>query len=335
VYDTIPDTSLAVLLSWCLDDPTVSLLCSSTRFLHMSLFPNPQVVPGELTIVTGVPNSGKSEFIDALLCNLSELHGWTFAMCSMEKKAIDHARQLAEKYVGQPFFDLPYSKGVQRMSYEQLDAALDWVDDKFHLIRYEDDELPNIDWVLEVAKAAVYRYGIRGLVIDPYNELDHQRPANMNETEYVSQMLTKVKRFAQTAGVHVWFVAHPRQMREWKGQAPNLYDISGSAHFINKADNGVVVHRVRDPGMEAKVQILVRKVRNKAAGTIGDATLEYERVNGRYVDPGAGAEAPRTSRKMGWASGGNAGNGGGNQWEPKRMYHHSDGSVNSDPPSFD
>lgn len=156
----------------------------------------------------------------------------------------------------------------------------------------------------------------------------------------------------QTTGVHVWFVAHPRQLREWKGQAPNLYDISGSAHFINKADNGIVVHRDRDPestdqhrvgsgggpwvcadradgGLREgwsgggrhsstgsahpllcsvlallwmsstkassiatrahsmplapppQVQILVRKVRNKAAGTIGDCALEYERINGR------------------------------------------------------
>jgi len=48
------------------------------------------------------------------------------------------------------------------------------------------------------------RYGIRGLVIDPYNELDHQRPTSMSETEYVSQMLTKIKRFAQHHDVHVW-----------------------------------------------------------------------------------------------------------------------------------
>ena len=45
-----------------------------------------QVVPGELTIITGVPNSGKSEWIDALLCNLTHQHGWSFALCSMEKK---------------------------------------------------------------------------------------------------------------------------------------------------------------------------------------------------------------------------------------------------------
>ena len=43
-------------------------------------------MPGELSIVTGIPNSGKSEFIDALMCNLAEMHGWSFALCSMEKK---------------------------------------------------------------------------------------------------------------------------------------------------------------------------------------------------------------------------------------------------------
>ncbi len=54
----------------------------------------------------------------------------------MEKKATDHARQLVEKYVGRPFFDLPYGKGTQRLSYEELNEALDWVDDRFHLIRW-------------------------------------------------------------------------------------------------------------------------------------------------------------------------------------------------------
>lgn len=66
------------------------------------------------------------------------------------------------------------------------------------------------------------------------------------ETEYVSQMLTKIKRFAQHHSCHVWFVAHPKQLQQWDGGPPNLYDISGSAHFINKCDNGIVIHRNRD-----------------------------------------------------------------------------------------
>ena len=71
------------------------------------------------------------------------------------------------------------------------------------------------------------RYGIRGLVIDPYNELDHQRDRSVTETEYVSKMLTKIKRFAQMNEVHVWFVAHPRQMMPgWKGEPPGTYACS-------------------------------------------------------------------------------------------------------------
>lgn len=53
----------------------------------------------------------------------------------------------------------------------------------------------------------------------------------------------QIKTFAAINGVHVWLVAHPKQLQQWKGDAPTLYDIAGSAHFINKADVGIVVHR--------------------------------------------------------------------------------------------
>ncbi|CAG9465176.1 unnamed protein product [Pedinophyceae sp. YPF-701] len=221
-------------------------------------------------------------------------------MCSMEKKARDHGRQLAEKLVRKPFFDHAWSS-QPRMDAEELAWALQFIDDHFFLIRSENDALPSVDWVLERAKSAVLRYGIRGLVIDPYNELDHRRPPGQTETEYVSQMLTKVKRFAQYYDVHVWFVAHPRQLRDWHGAAPTLYDISGSAHFINKADNGVIVHRNRDtqdPVKKREVSILIRKVRNKMAGTIGESVLVYDRATGTYRDP-----APERLAELGHRAG--------------------------------
>ncbi|KAL9251400.1 Twinkle homolog protein, chloroplastic/mitochondrial-like protein [Drosera capensis] len=244
------------------------------------------VVPGELTIVTGVPNSGKSEWIDALMCNLNENFGWKFALCSMENKVREHARKLLEKHLKKPFFSVRYGESMERITLEELERGKEWLSDTFFLIRCEDDCLPNISWVLNLARAAVLRHGVKGLVIDPYNELDHQRPSNMTETEYVSQMLTVVKRFAQHHSCHVWFVAHPRQLHSWAGGPPNLYDISGSAHFINKCDNGIVVHRNRDPdaGPMDRVQICVRKVRNKVAGQIGDAFLTYNRTTGEFKD---------------------------------------------------
>ncbi|PKI43504.1 hypothetical protein CRG98_036106, partial [Punica granatum] len=136
------------------------------------------VVPGELTIVTGVPNSGKSEWIDALLCNINEQCHWKFALCSMENKVQEHARKLLEKHVKKPFFDTRYGESAERMSIEEFEEGKKWLSNTFYLIRCENDSLPSIKWVLNLAKAAVLRHGVRGLVIDPYNELDHQRPSN-------------------------------------------------------------------------------------------------------------------------------------------------------------
>ncbi|MFC3636023.1 hypothetical protein ACFONL_01280, partial [Camelimonas fluminis] len=60
------------------------------------------------------------------------------------------------------------------------------------------DHTPTVDWVLERARAAVLRHGIRALIIDPYNELEAGRPSKMTETEFVSQLISKCKRL--TAG---------------------------------------------------------------------------------------------------------------------------------------
>jgi twinkle protein len=242
--------------------------------------------PGETTVVTGIPNSGKSEFIDALTVNLALQYGWRFAVCSFENPPAEHIAKLAEKYLGLPFWDGP----TPRMSETELSQAMDWVADDFVLIR-ADDEAPTIDWILERAKAAVLRYGIRGLVIDPYNEIEHRWPANQTETEYVSELLGKVKRFAQAYGVHAWFVAHPAKLHRDNGGAlpvPTLYDISGSANWANKADIGLVVHR--DPNRDpTRTDIFLRKVRFKQVGKIGTTSLRYDPATGRYSEiPTAG-----------------------------------------------
>ena len=136
------------------------------------------------------------------------------------------------------------------------------------------------------------RHGVRGLVIDPYNEIEHRRPANMTETEYVSQILGKVKRFAQNHGVHVWFVAHPVKLPRENGKVPvpTLYDISGSANWANKADIGFAVYR-NDQAQQ--VEIYVQKVRHKWAGKIGRIELVYDKVTGRYSSRFNHPPAPR------------------------------------------
>jgi twinkle protein len=252
------------------------------------------VRPGDFTAVTGYPNGGKSEFLDALTMNLAMRHGWKFALCSFENAVDRHISKLAQKWLGLPFFDGP----SRRMAETELGRALDWVQQHYFFIRFH-DESATIDAILEKARAAVLRHGIRGLILDPFNEIEHARPSNMNETEYVSQMLAKVKRFAQNNGVHTWFVAHPTKpsrdsVSNGRVAVPGLHDISGSAHWANKSDWGLVVHR--DPkDRDALTEIWITKVRDTAFGEKGTAYLRYDRRTGRYIDQNAN----ETVRKAG------------------------------------
>ena len=73
-------------------------------------------------------------------------------------QARDHARQLLEKHVRKPFFETTtYAQGRERMSLAEVEAGLAWLSDRFYVVRYENEELPSIDWVLDVARSAVMR----------------------------------------------------------------------------------------------------------------------------------------------------------------------------------
>ena len=238
-----------------------------------------KVRPGEFCVVTGFPGSGKSQFIDALCMNLAEKHNWRFGICSFENPPPNHLTKLIELRKRAPFWPGP----SQRLSLEEVEDAVSWIKERFIFIR-DDEESPTLDWILETAKAAVLRYGIRGLVVDPYNEMEHKRPPGHTETEYISELISKVKRFAQSHGVHVWFIAHPAKPQRFQGKvvAPTLFDISGSAHWVNKADIGIVVVRSYEKGHEHETKVLIDKVRFKEVGHVGGVLMEYLKLSGRY-----------------------------------------------------
>lgn len=77
--------------------------------------------------------------------------------CNVCLQAKDHARQLMEKYLSKPFFDGLYAGSTPRMTPQDWEEGLTWINDRFFPIRYEDEALPSVDWVLNVAKAAVLR----------------------------------------------------------------------------------------------------------------------------------------------------------------------------------
>ena len=240
------------------------------------------VRPGEVTVITGIPSHGKSSWQAALMVNIARSEGWRFGVFSPENQPLErHAAHIASLYHGKPF-----REGItDRMTADELASAKVWMDEHFIFILPPDDQL-SIDAILSKAKVCVSRYGINGLVVDPWNEIDHSRPYGQSETEYISDCLTKVRRFARTYKVHVWLIAHPTKLiKNNKGNypVPTPYDISGSAHFRNKADNCITVWR-NLLNEERAVEIHIQKIRFREVGKIGMAELDYDIRSGRYSD---------------------------------------------------
>ncbi len=240
------------------------------------------VLPGEVTVITGIPSHGKSCWQTALMVNIAISKGWRFAIFSPENQPLQrHAAQIASLYVGKPFKLGP----TNRMTKDELCKAKEWMQNHFTFILPPDDQL-TVDAILSKAKVVVARFGIKGLVIDPWNEIDHSRSYGQSETEYISDCLTKIRRFARTYQVHVWIVAHPTKLfkeKNGKYPVPTPYDIAGSAHFRNKSDCCICVWRdLMDETKE--VEIHIQKVRFREVGKVGLVNLRYDVVTGRYCD---------------------------------------------------
>lgn len=249
------------------------------------------VAPGQLSIVTGYPGSGKSEWVDALMLRLAK-KDWMFAVYSPENLPHElHISKWAEKLTEKPFGSGPNP----RVTWAEVEEALARVSRRFTFIASVRETPNSLDAIMETAteifdNAASVRKC--GLVIDPWNELEHGRPREISETEYISYSLSKLRAWARDRKIHVWIVAHPQKLKrtdEGKLPVPTPDSISGSQHWWNKADCCITVHRDMSKKLDNSkanpdVEIHVQKIRFKHIGTPGMAILRYNRITGDYYE---------------------------------------------------
>jgi twinkle protein len=227
-----------------------------------------------LCILTGIPSSGKSAFLNFIAVRMNILYDWKFAFFSPESMPIDyHVSTLIEIITGKKFSEstLPY------MEYE---AAKQYANDNFFFIYPESYTMGNI---LDKARSLVRKKGIKALVIDPYNRVESEQDYRQSETQHISKVLDQLTNFAQQNDVLIFLMAHPTKMPktpDGKHQVPTLYDISGSANFYNKADFGITVHRDRENGW---TEVHIQKVKYRHLGQNGTVRFKFNLFNSRYV----------------------------------------------------
>jgi twinkle protein len=235
---------------------------------------------GRLAIVTGIPASGKSEFVDYVVCKLNIKHHWKAAFFTPENYPLKfHYSKLFEKIIGKKFTKITVSE-------LEWDMAYDYIRQNFYYILNEDDF--TLKSILDSAKVLIKARGIKILVIDPYNKLEHKYTDS--ETQYISRFLDQLIQFAKLNDILIFLVAHPRKMNKVNGkiEVPSLYDISGSANFFNKTDYGITVHRKTDDQnvMINEVEVYFQKIKYKHLGEQGIISLNYDYISGRFNQSG-------------------------------------------------
>ena len=231
-------------------------------------------VTGRLCVVTGIPSHGKSEFLDEIVYRLNLKHKWRAAYFSPENHPLEwHISKVVSKLTGKKF-------EKDKLSHEEYKKSVNYTNDNYFFIAPMDSS--DIDTILEKAASLVRRKGIKMLVIDPYNKLEHNLPKGLNETQYISLFLDKLISFARKYNILCFLVAHPVKMKVEDGvyEVPSLYSISGSSHFYNKTDFGICVYR---NFVTNNVEVYVQKVKFKHLGKPGISNFHYNLENGRYV----------------------------------------------------
>lgn len=234
---------------------------------------------GELTVVTGIPGSGKSNIIDQFMVRLASRFGWRCGVFSPEHQPCAlHALSLATMFLGEKTI------GRDKVSEMKMDRGVSFIDDHFFFMKVDEIDI-TIDGILELAKELVVKKGIKALVIDPYNYIEHNVPKGYSETQYISELLTKLCNFLRLYDVHGFLVAHPTKIQKdkktGKYNVPTMYDIAGSSHFFNKAYNGLSVYRDFDTN---EITVYVQKVKFKFIGKVGSASFKYDIPTGRYAE---------------------------------------------------
>ena len=230
---------------------------------------------GQFITVTGIPSSGKSDFVDQMVVGYNNLYGWKTAYASPENQPVYlHAHKLMRK----TWQDMPSPGDIGSGKWKEV---ADHVNDNYFFI---DMDKYNLESILRKGAELVKRKGIKCLVIDPFNKVRDTNAASDDVNRYTMDYLAKIESFCKKYDVLTFIVAHPTKMykgNDGKIEEPTMYNIKGGGEWYDASYHGLLVHR----DYEAKTtKVKVLKVKFQNLGENGaESHFTWEPRSGSFV----------------------------------------------------
>ena len=230
---------------------------------------------GQFITVTGIPSSGKSDFVDQMVVGYNAKYGWKTAYASPENAPTYlHAHKLMRKV----WQGMPTKEDIGSSKWNQI---ANHVNDNFFFI---DMERYTLESVLRKGAELVKRKGIKCLVIDPFNKVRDTDSKTEDVNRYTMEYLTKIEVFAKKYDVLVIIVAHPTKMykdKDGKIEEPTMYNIKGGGEWYDASYHGLLVHR---DYANKTVKCKVLKVKFQNLGQNGEeAHFKWEHKSGCFI----------------------------------------------------
>jgi len=233
--------------------------------------------------VTGIPSSGKSDFVDQMVIGYNKNYHWKTAFASPENHPIHmHAHKLMRKVWG----TMPPASEIGS---DKWNEVTEHINDNFFFI---DMDTYNLESVLKKGAELVKRKGIKCLVIDPFNKV-RSSDGSGDVNVYTMDYLSKIESFAKKYDVLVIVVAHPVKMpkgKDGKTEEPNMYNIKGGGEWYDASYHGLLVHRDYE---KKTVKVKVLKVKFQNLGENGaESHFNWEPNSGCYIPLAVAQDEP-------------------------------------------
>ena len=229
---------------------------------------------GDLSVWSGIPGMGKTTFLNHVMLKITKTLDWSVCFCSFEQDTVtNQVPNMLRWLLGTPDPEMATS--------ERRRAAQGHINERFAFVDAQNDEnyeRLTLDWVEDCILKAVRQFGCQVFVLDPWNEIEHDKPTGESMHEYIGRALRHLKRVARDLNVHIAIVAHPTKLRQEDGP-PGMYNISDSSHWANKPDQVLIVHR---PDHDENVEVYVKKCRFQELGKVGKAEFIFTPHDNRY-----------------------------------------------------
>lgn len=233
---------------------------------------------GEISVLVGVPNHGKSTLANQIGLWLAMNQNWSVAFFTPEQHPSVHVDRLLTCYLG---------KSPKISSESEIAHARSFLGRHVIWIAPNIDEDCTVEWLRERMAAVAWRYNCRIVIIDPWNQLDHDRGMDWREDEYEREMLKRMRRTAVDCGLHVMILVHPRKpqtdRKDGTSPVPSGYSIAGSGHWVNAPDLGATIYRGDNHVLFQCWKARYADGREYDSGKVGSRKLGLNSLTQRFV----------------------------------------------------